>query len=296
MAESPVEQRQWWVDRWLELLDSYRFKKRLERARNYAREGNVLSLQFTANKLAALVQGTDVDPYRVTLGLDSFSDEDWHYVVTTLAEKAIYAAQLLSGAMPPSIEQVFVQNGLSLFPFTLGEVQSQCSCPDQANPCKHIGAVYYQLADQFQEDPFVIFRLRGRSRPQFLEQLSHYRRLTPEQLQTYDAASFSSSLANPLEELCEITVTSETEAIDDKPQKQSKAEQQAAVQNFWRYEGDLPTDLVVITPPEQGAKVLDRLGDIPLSYEVAKEIKQSLAQVYNTIAPAAFAQVMGPGE
>lgn len=36
----------WWVERWLQLLDSYRFKKRLERARNYAREGNVLSLEF----------------------------------------------------------------------------------------------------------------------------------------------------------------------------------------------------------------------------------------------------------
>lgn len=293
MAESQVEQRQWWVDRWLELLDSYRFKKRLERARNYAREGNVLSLQFTETKLAALVQGTDVDPYRVTLGLAPFSDEDWHYVVATLAEKAIYAAQLLSGAMPPSIEQVFVQNGLNLFPFTLGEVQSQCSCPDQANPCKHIGAVYYQLADQLQEDPFVIFRLRGRSRPQLLEQLSHYRRLSPDQLKNYDPAIFSSSMGHSVVNAYEAQ---ESEPIADKPQKQTKADQQAATQNFWQYEGNLPTDLVVITPPEQGAKVLDRLGDIPLNYEVAKEIKQALAQVYNTVAPAAFAQVMGAEE
>ena len=288
MTESQVEQRQWWVDRWLELLDSYRFKKRLERARNYAREGNVLSLQFTETKLAALVQGTDVDPYQVTLGLEPFSNEDWHYVVATLAEKAIYAAQLLSGAMPPSIEQVFVQNGLSLFPFTLGEVQSQCSCPDQANPCKHIGAVYYQLADQFQEDPFVIFRLRGRSRSQLLEQLSHDRHLTPEQLKTYNSANFSLSGA--------ITVVPEAEVTADKPQKQTKADQQAATQNFWQYEGDLPTDLVVITSPEDGARVLDRLGDIPLNYEVAKEIKQALAQVYSTVCPGAFAQIMGPEE
>ena len=27
--------REWWSQRWLDLLDSYRFKKRLERARNY---------------------------------------------------------------------------------------------------------------------------------------------------------------------------------------------------------------------------------------------------------------------
>jgi uncharacterized Zn finger protein len=292
MTESQGDQRQWWVDRWLELLDSYRFKKRLERARNYAREGNVLSLQFMETKLAALVQGTDVDPYRVTLGLDPFSDEDWHYVVATLAEKAIYAAQLLSGAMPPSIDQVFVQNGLNLFPFTLGEVQSQCSCPDQVNPCKHIGAVYYQLADQFQEDPFVIFRLRGRSRRQLLEQLSHYRRLTPEQLQTYDPTSFSSSVVD----ISESAPAPEAENIDDKTQKQTKAEQQAAIQSFWECQGDFSTNLVVMPPPEQGLQILERLGDIPLNYETAKEIRQALAQVYTAVAPAAIAQVMGTEE
>jgi len=39
-------ERQWWVEKWLELLDSYSFKKRLERGRNYSREGNVLNIEF----------------------------------------------------------------------------------------------------------------------------------------------------------------------------------------------------------------------------------------------------------
>ena len=42
--------REWWSQRWLDLLDSYRFKKRLERARNYARQGNVLSIEFKEAK------------------------------------------------------------------------------------------------------------------------------------------------------------------------------------------------------------------------------------------------------
>ena len=46
MTNYQVEKREWWVQRWLELLDSYRFKKRLERARVYAREGNVLKIEF----------------------------------------------------------------------------------------------------------------------------------------------------------------------------------------------------------------------------------------------------------
>ena len=136
------------MQRWLELLDSYRFKKRLERARSYAREGNVLDIHFENAQVLAIVQGSEVEPYQVSLTLDLFTDEDWHYVIATLAEKAIYSAQLLAGQMPESIEKVFIKNGLNLFPFNLADIRSRCSCPDKANPCKHIGAVYYQLAER----------------------------------------------------------------------------------------------------------------------------------------------------
>ena len=288
--EAKIEQRQWWVDRWLELLDSYRFKKRLERARNYAREGNVLSLQFVESKLTALVQGTEVDPYQVTLGLDCFSDEDWHYVVATQAQQALYAAQLLGGAMPPSIEQVFVQNGLNLFPFTLGEVHSRCSCPDKANPCKHIGAVYYQLADHFQEDPFVIFRLRGRSRSELLEQLSCYRQLSPAQLATYDPDLWSDSMA------IAIDIDVEEGTTIAKPQKETKAEQQQAIKEFWQYGGELVPELTAIAPPDNPLQQIERLGDLPLNYEVAREIKQALTQIYQAASQAALGQMVGTSE
>jgi uncharacterized Zn finger protein len=161
----------WWVERWLELLDSYRFKKRLERARIYAREGNVLSTEFKGSKVIARVQGSEPEPYRVSLSLDPFSDKDWDYILDLLSQQAIYSAQLLAGDMPATIEGVFTKSGLSLFPFSLSDVRSHCSCPDKANPCKHIGAVYYQLADYFREDPFVIFQLRGRTQTQLLEAL-----------------------------------------------------------------------------------------------------------------------------
>ena len=65
-------QRQWWVEKRLELLDSYHFKKRLERGRSYSREGNVLKIEFKQSQLIAEVEGTEEKPYRVTLALDCF--------------------------------------------------------------------------------------------------------------------------------------------------------------------------------------------------------------------------------
>ena len=70
MTNYQVENRQWWVERWLELLDSYRFKKRLERARSYAREGHILSIEFENAQVLATVQGSEVEPYQVSLKLD----------------------------------------------------------------------------------------------------------------------------------------------------------------------------------------------------------------------------------
>ena len=63
--------------------------------------------------------------------------------------------------MPKDIESVFAGTGLSLFPERLHDLETSCSCPDWSNPCKHIAAVYYLLGEEFDRDPFLIFKLRG---------------------------------------------------------------------------------------------------------------------------------------
>jgi len=270
--------RQWWVERWLELLDAYRFKKRLERARNYAREGNVLSLNFQGAELLAQVQGSDVQPYRVSLRLDPFNDEDWQFVVAALADKALYSAQLLSGQMPETIEQVFIKNGLNLFPYTLGDVHSRCSCPDQANPCKHIGAVYYQLADRFSEDPFIIFQLRGRSRSQILAALQQQRQ------QTQTAESSADHV------LSDQVLPA---ALPPTPAKATTTDTLALTQAFWRYERPLDSDFVMTSPPGNATAVLDLLGPLPLPYETAQEVRQALVQIYSQVSQQALTQSLG---
>ena len=265
--DSNLTQQEWWVIRWLELLDSYRFKKRLERARNYAREGHVLSIEFSGSEVLAKVQGTEPEPYQVSLSLEPFTDEDWSFILQSLSEKAIFSAQLLSGKMPDDIERVFTDNGLSVFPFRLSDVNSSCTCPDKANPCKHIGAIYYQLAERFSEDPFIIFQLRGRSKHQILEGL---RNLRQQQINLEETAS------DNIEET--LNYTEEVE------EKNTQGNQQLDVKHFWQYQESLDPSLVVIVPPTDNKTVLDVLGRIPLAYEDAKIVKDHLQQVYQTVS------------
>ena len=279
MTNYEIESPEWWVQRWNDLLNSYRFKKRLERARNYAREGNVLSIEFKGPQVLARVQGTAPEPYQVSLSIDPFSEEDWNYVVETMAEQAIYSAHLLAGEMPHNIEQVFTANGLSLFPFTLSDIHSRCSCPDPQNPCKHIGAVYYQLGDRFSEDPFVLFQLRGRTKEQILDDLRRLRSTEAGEQESREA-----------EEQRSREAIQEPKSPTQNPQTPLKIDQ------FWQYDEPLDSSLVVIAPPVDSHTVLDVLGTIPLASADAQAMMQYLNAVYKIVSQQAVMSALNRDE
>tara|TARA_Y100001968_G_scaffold116413_1_gene105771 strand:+ start:1534 stop:2418 length:885 start_codon:yes stop_codon:yes gene_type:complete len=246
LGEQGLGDQPWWVEQWMELINSYRFKKRLERAWSYAREGNVTSIRFEGRRVHGRVQGTGEEPYKVKLWLDVLNDEDWLYVLEALTQKARWSAQLLAGIMPADIERAFAASGKRLFPFKLQEVRSECNCPDKANPCKHISAIYFLMGEQFRADPFVLFQLRGRSRAQLLQDLAEQRR----------------------------KVLNEISDQNSKKNKSIKSEQSlhahAAIVDpsmWWKYQGNLDPDLVVITSNIDGETGLNSAGELPLAEE-----------------------------
>jgi uncharacterized Zn finger protein len=161
----------WWSRRFIDLLESFRLGGRLDRGRRYARAGQVLDLQVAAGLVSARVQGSRVQPYRVRLKTPVLVPADWERVEQAMAGRAAFAARLLAGEMPHDIEETFAAAGVSLFPASPRNLASSCSCPDWSNPCKHVAAVYYLLAEAFDDDPFLIFAWRGRTRSELLGRL-----------------------------------------------------------------------------------------------------------------------------
>jgi uncharacterized Zn finger protein len=270
LGDEGLGQQPWWVEQWMELINSYRYKKRLERAWTYARSGNVLSIRFEGRRVHARVQGTEEEPYKVKLWLDTLSDEDWGFVLEALGQKARWSAQLLAGIMPADIERAFAASGRRLFPFKLQEVRSECTCPDKANPCKHTSAVYYLMGDRFSEDPFVLFQLRGRSRSQLLANLAEQRR------QVLSAKATAPAAPHPPHP-----------AITDPGR-------------WWRYDAPLDPDLVVVTPALEGDTGLDEAGDLPLAAEprfpeANQLFLERLRQQGTLLGQQAMAQAMGGG-
>ena len=163
--------KNWWAQSWIAALEQLVDSGRLARGRSYARKGQVLSIEETKDGITARVQGSQRKPYKIKIQITPLTDAQWNRVIDALAEQAIFSAQLLAGEMPREIEQAFEAAKVSLFPSQRNDLKTDCSCPDYANPCKHVAAAHYILGERFDEDPFLIFRLRGRTQEQVMQEL-----------------------------------------------------------------------------------------------------------------------------
>ncbi len=161
----------WWAGRWIAALERLVDPGRLSRGRSYARSGQVLNIDIQAGRVDSRVQGSRPSPYKVHIQIKPLAEREWDKVIAAMAGQAIFAAKLLAGEMPQNIEEAFTAAKAGLFPTARADLETECSCPDYANPCKHIAAVYYLLGEQFDEDPFLIFQLRGRTKAQIIAAL-----------------------------------------------------------------------------------------------------------------------------
>jgi uncharacterized Zn finger protein len=160
----------WWGQRWIEALERVLRGDagRLARGKTYARAGRTHDLLVLGGKISAKVTGSRATPYEVNIELAQLSDEAWQAAISGMATRARYAAELLAGQMPLAIDDVFRDAGTSLFPAERTDLSTTCSCPDWGDPCKHVAATHYLLGEALDQDPFLLFELRGRSKERVL--------------------------------------------------------------------------------------------------------------------------------
>jgi uncharacterized Zn finger protein len=162
----------WWGRAWVDALEQ-RAKldpNRLPRGRTYARKGTVSELGVRAGAVTARVRGSRPQPYRVTITMRTFGEGEWDTLLGVVGTRLGHAAALLDGELPAALAEQAREAGADLLPGP-GDLRPRCSCPDSANPCKHVAAVYYLVADEVDRDPFTLFLLRGRARADVLAEL-----------------------------------------------------------------------------------------------------------------------------
>ncbi len=255
----------WWSKRWVGVLESFGWSNRLDRGKRYARKGQVLDFELSTGKVEATVQGSVSKPYFVTIEIKPITKGAWDHVIEEMSHKAIFAAKLLAGEMPDDIEDAFEAADVSLFPGRSKDIKTHCSCPDSANPCKHIAALYYILAEDFDRDPFMIFELRGRTKDDITAALRKQR--------TVDDESQPEPEALP--------------AGEDAEQEEAAL----SMDDFWEA-GESESFSVNISPPDVSAAVIKRLGT-PQFWDSKEDFVEKMGGYYDEISRRAIETAYG---
>ena len=158
--------RTWWARRWLEVLERMGLGARLGRGKHYAVSGQVTGMRLEGPHVEAQVVGTRQDPYRVTIDFRVPEGAAREAIVSRIKGEPMLAARLIADDMPTEVEQAFRDCGLDFFPGGklapgVYDMTTACSCPDYANPCKHVSAVLLILGEEIARRPMTLLELRG---------------------------------------------------------------------------------------------------------------------------------------
>ena len=170
IIEGSAIARTWWGKAWNRNLEQYAdYSNRMGRGRNYVRHGAVLDLQIEAGEVNALVQGSRQKPYSVSIKIQTLKKERWHKIKTSCEDTLESFQEMLAGAFPKALAEIFTSRDTGMFPAPC-EIQFSCSCPDWASMCKHVAAVLYGVGARLDENPKLFFKLRDADISELIKQ------------------------------------------------------------------------------------------------------------------------------
>lgn len=266
--------RTWWGQRFIAALEEIMDSGRLSRGRSYARGGRVTSFEIEDGLIKAQVRGS-VNPYFgvykeplyiTTIEFKPISAANWSAAIAYIASKASLISRLMLNEMPDNIEDAFAKLDLHLLPHQEKDFKTTCSCPDWSNPCKHIAGVYYLLAAQLDQDPFLLFELRGLSRESLQKEL----------VKSPLGQALSAELA------LEKTAPEPESAYYTKPSLQSSVAV-TSLKDFWHGAKRLPQVVEAASQASVPAILVKKQGDFPPFWSKESSFIETMEELYGRI-------------
>jgi uncharacterized Zn finger protein len=151
--------RTFWGKAWCTHLESFSdFANRLPRGRTYLRSGSVIDVQIAPGKISAKVMGSSL--YEITVSIAPLGESRWKEIKAECSGKIDSLVELLQGRLSSAVLRIITDRDRGLFPKP-SEIKKSCSCPDWADLCKHLAAVLYGVGSRLDQEPELLFILRG---------------------------------------------------------------------------------------------------------------------------------------
>lgn len=157
----------WWARRWENLMQEWGIAVAEAKSNRAYR---VKSLEVVPGAIEASVHDRDAGACKVEVRFETLPDAQWDRIGELLSNQPLVSSQLLSNAMPPEIEQVFVEAGGRLLPTRSSELTTTCTICGSGQ-CRHLPLVFSLFAEMLDNDPGLLFTLRGRELQRLLREV-----------------------------------------------------------------------------------------------------------------------------
>ena len=266
--------RTWWGQRFIDALEKLTDSGRLSRGRSYASGGKVKSFEINQNLVAAKVRGS-VNPYfgvykeplySTKIEFQPISQAKWSAVIALIASKASLISRLLLNEIPDNIEESFATLGVHLLPHKRSDFKTSCSCPDSSNPCKHIAGVHYLVAAELDQDPFLLFELRGLSRAALKAELA----------KSPLGKALSAELATQAQDPIPV------DTLYTRP-KTKAPDEAVTLKDFWQGSKRLPSTIEVPAQATVPAILVKKQGDFPSFWSKDTSFISVMEELYERV-------------
>ncbi|MGF1612333.1 MAG: SWIM zinc finger family protein [Gammaproteobacteria bacterium] len=267
--------RTWWGKRFIEALEGVMDEGRLRRGRSYSGPNRLLAFSIEGSDVQAEIRG-NINPYfgvhkepryRVHIRLKPIPAKRWDGILKRVSSNAAWLSKLLMNEMPDNIEAAFQGQNLTLLPATAKDLQTECSCPDWANPCKHIAGTYYRVASMLDADPLLLFELRGLPKARLSQELG------------------SSPLGQAL--LAQLTVGSDlTLNVDEFRYSQPEwhtVPESLTVKRFWEGSNPWPASEEKLSRASVPAILIKKQGDFPAFWHRDNSFIEAMEGIYGEV-------------
>jgi uncharacterized Zn finger protein len=164
----------WWGQQWLQSLTLIDYNNRLPRGKTLASAGKVRTLDVKGNQINAHVQGAQTEVFRVGISVPLFTDDEKERFIAAVAKDEAIPLKLIKLELPNELRQIADKQGIRIFPESWKDFSMRCSCGDFSTPCEHLAAVIYDIAEEIDKNPFMVFEMHEMNLMKELE--AHYQR------------------------------------------------------------------------------------------------------------------------
>ncbi|MCP4442027.1 MAG: DEAD/DEAH box helicase [Aureispira sp.] len=151
----------WWGKQWLDAFYELEQNNRVSKGLVLASKNAVYNFKINKEGLIQSKIKENTRSYQQVLQALPLKTRGTEFFLNTLSQSPELLAQLLNKQLPTELLALGQKKNIHLLPKSWKDINLACSCSDLVVPCKHIAALIHTIAHKIDQNPFLLFQIRG---------------------------------------------------------------------------------------------------------------------------------------